>query len=90
MAVSVRPASALETPRWLHLSPFTEVVVNRYFVDDSIMTPGGIPLDFHEPQPIKPNFGRIPVGLEVNEASYEEFCDAQAEFRDRLKMAVDE
>lgn len=64
--------------------------MNRHFVDDTIMNPGGIPLDFHELPPIKPNFARVPVGLEVNEASYEEYCDALAEFRSKRPLAVDE
>ena len=64
--------------------------MNRPFIDDSIISPGGIPLDYHELPPIKPNFGRIPVGLEVDEASYEEYCKALAEFRSKRPLAVDE
>ena len=65
-------------------------MTNRHFVDDSIISPGGIPLDYHELPPIKPNFGRIPVGLEVDEATYEEYCSALAEFRSKRQVAVDE
>ena len=64
--------------------------MNRHFIDDSIISPGGIPLDYHELPPIKPNFGRIPVGLEVDEASYEEYCKALAEFRSKRPLAVGE
>ena len=64
--------------------------MNRHFIDDSIINPGGIPLDYHELPPIKPNFGRIPVGLEVDEATYEEYCDALAQFRNQHPLAVDE
>ena len=64
--------------------------MNRHFIDDSIISPGGIPLDYHELPPIKPNFGRIPVGLEVDEATYEEYCSALAEFRSKRPLAVDE
>ena len=64
--------------------------MNRHFVDDSVISPGGIPLDYHELPPIKPNFGRIPVGLEVNEVDYEDYLQAVAEFRDKHKVGVDE
>ena len=53
-------------------------MTNRHFVDDSIISPSGIPLDYHELPPIKANFKAVPVGLEVNEATYEEYCDALA------------
>lgn len=65
-------------------------MTNRHFVDDSIISPGGIPLDYHELPPIKANFKAVPVGLEVNEASYEEYCDALAQFRNQRPLAVDE
>lgn len=65
-------------------------MTNRHFVDDSIISPGGIPLDYHELPPIKANFKAVPTDLEVNEASYEEYCDALAEFRSKRQVAVDE
>lgn len=64
--------------------------MNRHVSTHEVMWPGGIPYDYHPLPEIKPNFFTTPQGLEVNEASYEEYCDAVAEFRSKRQVVVDE